>query len=479
MNDLIYAALGLAGGIAAAWIVASSHLRRASQRAVAAEIGAEALRRQEEAARQEIAALRARLEGEQHARTAAETLLETERRALEQQQKLLDDAHAKLTETFKALSGDVLAAQSQSLIQLAEQRFNTLRAQADGEMAARQQAIEALIGPLGESLNTYRDMIQKMEKSRSESYGALGSEIRSLLAANETLRKETGNLAAALRGGPQARGRWGEMTLRRAVELAGMSVHCDFSEQETLQDESGRLRPDLIVHLPGGRRIAVDAKAPLQSFIEAMNATAESDRRACLASYGRLVRMHMQQLGAKAYWDQLQPAPELVVLFLPGDAFLSAALEQDCALMEDSVQKRVLIATPATLIALLHAIAYGWRQEQVEKSAREISDLGRRLYSRLRIFISYFAEAGSGLRRAVDSYNRAAGSLEGRVLTAARKLSELGAAGGDDLVRIEPLDEGPRALAAAEPPEEPATGLDSESQVDGVTSDSSERGALK
>ena len=466
MNDLIFAAVGLAGGVAVAWIVASSHLRKAGQRAVAAEIGAEALRRQEEAARQEIVNLRVRLEAEQHARTAAETLLEAERKAVEQQRKLLDDAQTRLTETFKALSGDVLASQSQSLIQLAEQRFNTLRAQADGEMAARQQAIEALVGPLGESLKAYRETLQKMQMSQSESYGALGSEIKGLLATNETLRKETLNLTAALRGAPQARGRWGEMTLRRAVELAGMSVHCDFSEQETLQDEGGRLRPDLIVHLPGDRRIAVDAKAPLQPFIEAMSATAESDRRSSLANYGRLVRTHMQQLGAKAYWDQLQPAPELVVLFLPGDAFLSAALEQDRTLMEDSVQKRVMIATPATLIALLHAVAFGWRQERVGKNAREISDLGRQLYSRLRVFISHFAEAGSGLRKAVDSYNRAAGSLEGRVLAAARKLSELGAAGGDAIARIESLDEEPRPLPLAEPLEESAAALRSESQWD-------------
>ncbi|HEY6290272.1 MAG TPA: DNA recombination protein RmuC [Terriglobia bacterium] len=475
MNDLMFAAVGLAVGIIGAWMVASSRLRKADHRAVAAEIGAEAMRLQQEADRQEILKLRDKLEMEQHARTAAETLLEAERKALEQQQRLLNDAQTKLAESFKALSGDVLASQSESFLQLARESFSTLRAQANGELMARHQAIEALVGPLGESLKASGDMIREMEKARAEAYGALGSEIRSLLAANETLERETGNLAAALKGGSQVRGRWGEMTLRRAVELAGMSEHCDFSEQATLQDAGGRSRPDMTVHLAGGRRIAVDAKAPLQSFLEAMSATREVDRRSALANYGRVVRAHMNQLGAKAYWDQLQPAPELVVMFLPGDSFLSVALAQEPTLIEDSAQKHVVIATPTTLITLLHAVAYGWRQERVEKSAKQISELGRQLYDRLRVFISHFAEAGSGLKKAVDAYNRAAGSLESRVLTAARNFKELGAAGGEDIPDIEYLDEEPRALQFPEPPEEPSTTPDSNSRLDRVPADGSER----
>jgi DNA recombination protein RmuC len=230
--------------------------------------------------------------------------------------------------------------------------------------------------------------------------------------------------------------------------------------QETLFDEGGRLRPDLIVKLPGDRRIAVDAKAPVQPFIDSLSVSSEADRRQALANYGRLVRAHLNQLAGKAYWEQLQPSPEMVVLFLPGDSFFSAALEQDPALIEDSAQKRVLIATPTTLIALLHAVAYGWRQEQVERGAQRVSDLGRQLYDRLRAFAGHFAEAGSGLKKAVESYNRAVGSLESRVLTAARRFKEFGAASGDDILEVEPIDETPRRLSPPETAEEPTLNLE-------------------
>ena len=211
------------------------------------------------------------------------------------------------------------------------------------------------------------------------------------------------------------------------------------------------MRPDLIVNLPGGRRIAVDAKAPLQPFLDAAEAASETERRQRLENYGRLVRAHMNQLARRAYWEQLQPSPEMVVLFLPGESFFSAALEQDRLLIEDGMQKRIVIATPTTLIALLHAVAYGWRQEQVEESAQKVSDLGRQLYERLRTFAGHFGEVGAGLKRAVDSFNRAAGSLESRVLTGARKFRELGAAAGEDIQELEPIDEAPRHLRALEP----------------------------
>jgi len=297
-------------------------------------------------------------------------------------------------------------------------------------------------------------MVQELERARAEAYGKLGSQVDSLLAANEILQRETGNLAAALRGSPQVRGRWGELTLRRVLELAGMSRYCDFTEQLTLQGDEGRLRPDVLVNLPGGRRIAIDAKTALQPFLTAMDATTEAERRAALADYGRLVRAHMNQLCARSYWEQLQPAPEMVVLFLPGDAFLSAALETDRTLMEDSFQKRVVIATPATLVGLLLAAAFSWRQEQMEKNAQAVSEQGRLLYDRMRTFAGHFAEVGASLKRAVDTYNRATASMESRVLVAARKFKELGAATGDDIPELESIDEVPRSLRPEEPPQE-------------------------
>jgi len=457
MTDWIIAAAGLLAGGVIAGIAALRRLRHAERRTMAAEIDAEALRRQQATDRQEVAGLRERLESEQKARVAAETSLKAERDNLDEQRRLLNEAQARLADTFKAVSGDVLASQSESFLRLAQQRFNTLRAEAEGDFAAREKAIEALVGPLSASLKGYDEMVRKLETARSEAYGALAGEIKGLLSANETLQRETGNLTAALKGGSQVRGRWGEMTLRRAVELAGMAEHCDFNTQETLFDEGGRLRPDLIVKLPGGRRIAVDAKAPLQPFLDSLNATGDADRRQALVNYVRLVRAHLNQLAGKAYWEQLQPSPEMVVLFLPGESFFSAALEGDRSLIEDGVQKRVVIATPTTLIALLHAVAYGWRQDQVEEGAQRVSDLGRQLYDRLRAFAAHFAEAGTGLRRAVESYNRAVGSLENRVLITARRFKEFGAAVGDDILEVDAIDETPRRLSPPESREKPET----------------------
>ena len=450
MSPWILAVAGLLAGAAVASLLTMRRARQAEHRAVSAETGIEGLRRQQDADRQEIAGLRERLEAQQQARIVAETSLQAERKNLDEQQRLLKGAELKLTESFKALAGDVLASESRSFLQLAQQRFDTLRAQTEGDLSARQQAIEALVGPLGKSLETYREMVHDLERARSEAYGKLGSQVDSLLVTNETLQRETGNLAAALRGNPQVRGRWGELTLRRVVELAGMSRHCDFTEQLTLHREDGRLRPDVVVNLPGGRRIAIDAKAALKPFLDAMDATTEPERRAALADYGRLVRAHMNQLCARAYWEQLQPAPEMVVLFLPGDAFLSAAVEMDRALIEDSIQKRVVIATPTTLIGLLLAAALGWRQEQLEKNAQAVSEQGRLLYDRMRTFAGHFAEVGSSLKRAVDTYNRATASMESRVLVAARKFKEWGAATGDDIEEMESIDEVPRSLRPEE-----------------------------
>ncbi|HVA01941.1 MAG TPA: DNA recombination protein RmuC [Terriglobia bacterium] len=458
MNPWILLIIGLAIGGLIGWLLAS--LRRNSTLS-ALEIEAEGKTRAAESLagelRAQVAQVQSRLDASEQAarneanlRVAAETRLKETQTNLEDQKRLLEEARSKLADAFQALSAEALKSNNQAFIELAVQAFEKLQAQAKGDLETREKAIEGLVAPLKESLKRYEEQIQTMERVRQNAYGSLDEQLRNLATVNQQLQKETGTLANALKGGPQVRGRWGEMTLRRVAELAGMSKHCDFTEQENFESESGRQRPDMIVHLPNGREIAVDAKAPLKAFLDAAAAPTEEERQAKLAWHAQLVRDRMKELAAKAYWDQFDPAPEIVVLFLPGESFFSAALEQDRELMDDGMQKHVMIATPTTLIALLRAVAFGWRQEQIEQNARAISDLGKDLYDRIRTFLSHLEDVGASLERATKSYNKAVGSLESRVLPAARKFKELGAATGEEMAELEPLDETPRALMAPE-----------------------------
>ena len=379
-----------------------------------------------------------RTESEQ--KVAAQTELRQAQLSLEEQKKLLEAAGEKLSDTFNALAAEALKSNNQAFIDLAKTTFETIQAQAKGDLETRQKAIDGLVSPLKESLVRYEQQIAEMEKSRQSAYGGLAEQL-------SALQKVTGSLDVALRT-PQVRGRWGEMTLRRVAELAGMSQHCDFTEQETLTGGTGQQRPDMIVNLPGGRRIAVDSKVPLQAFLDAASAASEADRRAQFARHGQQVRAHMNQLGAKKYWEQFDQAPDFVILFLPGESFFGAALEQDRSLIEDGMEKRVILATPTTLIVLLRAVAYGWREVQLAQNAQEISDLGKELYDRIRKFTEHFEGIGSALRKAVEAYNDATGSLEHRVLTSARRFKELGAATGEEIPEVESIEEKPRALAA-------------------------------
>jgi DNA recombination protein RmuC len=375
--------------------------------------------------------------------------LEGERRAAQERKESFKQAAEELSEKFKALSRDALKDNNQSFLELAKATLQTFQQTARGDLEQRQQAIDQLVKPLKESLEKVDGKIGEIEKARVGAYSELREQVKALATSQSQLQAETGNLVKALRT-PHVRGRWGEIQLRRVVELAGMLQYCDFTEQETVTTDDGRIRPDVIVRLPGDRTIVIDAKVPFDAFYESITSTDEEVRRARLLEHARLVRTHVTALSRKSYWEAVQPTPEFVLLFLPGETFYSAALENDPKLIEDGVGQGVIIATPTTLIALLKAVSYGWRQEQMARNAQEVGKLGKDLYDRLRTFTNYFADIGKGLDRALEAYNRGVGSLEARVLVAARKFKERGAIAGEEIETQEPIDKAARPLSLDE-----------------------------
>lgn len=382
------------------------------------------IREMEEKLRQELEHARTTLEQERIERARLETRLAESQASLTEQRALLEDAGKKLAETFKALSLDALSQNNAAFIQLADRTMQAVLAEMKGDFEKRQGAVEAAIRPLEESLRRYETQIQAIEGSRQAAYGDINRHIGELVKMQDRLADQTRILASALKE-PQARGRWGEITLRRVVELSGMSAHCDFVEQPTAETDSGRKRPDLIVKLPGDRQVVIDAKVPLRAYLEAYEATDPDIQASCMARHARSVRDHMYSLSNREYWRQFTPTPDFVVLFLPGEAFFSAALELDTALIEDGIERRVLIATPVTLIALLRSVAMSWQQQSAAENARKIWETGVELFDRLKTFMKHFDRVRDGLTRATDSYNAALGSFESRVLPSANRLKEL------------------------------------------------------
>ncbi|HEY6617754.1 MAG TPA: DNA recombination protein RmuC [Vicinamibacterales bacterium] len=400
----------------------------------------------------ELAATRARLEAE----------LAAERRTASDKLTLLKDAEEKLREAFAALSSDALRQNNQSFLDLAKTSLAEFQNTARMDLDGRQKAIEDLVQPLKESLTKVDGKLQEVEKNRVGTASALTEQLRSLHQAQHSLQVETGRLVQALRS-PNVRGQWGELQLRRVVEAAGMLEYCDFDLKESVDADGTRLTPDMIVRLPGSRNVVVDAKVPSSAYLDAMESDDEAVRNGKLRDHARQVRDHVVRLGNKTYWQHFQPAPDLVIMFVPGETLLSVALQRDPSLLEFSLGRGVMLASPLTLMALLRAVAFGWQQEKVARNAHEISDLGRQLYDRIRVMAEHFEEVARGLTRSVEAYNRAVGSLESRVLVTARRLKEKGISAPEELPELEVIDHTARSLGAPE-----LVGLFDDEPVDGV-----------
>ncbi|MGH9679448.1 MAG: DNA recombination protein RmuC, partial [Candidatus Acidiferrales bacterium] len=451
----LIAVVCFAAGFLVAWLagrVSSQSQRLELEKQASNQQGAaEELKRQSGALQEQVRSLQARVEEEQKLRAAAEKEAEGQRANLAEQRRLLEEAEKRLKESFQSLASEALQASSRQFLDLAGATFEGLQKEASGDLEQRKVAIGGMVEPLEKALTELRAEVHKIESARQEAYGGLRSEVQQLATTSKELRQETGSLVSSLKQ-PQVKGKWGELTLRRAVELAGMSPHCDFVEQQSVDSEEGRLRPDLIVHLPGDAQIVIDAKVPLHASFAAMNARTDAEYQAAMAQHVSLVRDHIVRLSGKEYWKQFEHTPDFVVLFVPGESFFSAALEQDRSLIEYAIDKRVILASPTTLIALLRAVAYGWNQQVVTENAEKIKDLGKELYERILKFAEHLAEVAKGLERANRAYNSAISSFDSRLVPSVRKFNELGVgtAAVPDIDPIETLPRTPLSISDSE-----------------------------
>lgn len=449
--EIVFLVVGLAFGGIISWIITNSRLQmkyssnlaemqsvnlgkitELEGRAKSAETLISELRQQIYQRENEINQIRSDLDKERQQRIEIATRLEDAQRSLEEQKTLIDVMKTELTDTFKAHASAALKSSNEDFLRLASEHLGKILAETKGKLGEHKESLDGTIKPLQEMLKRYEEQIHQIEKHRHETFGSLIQQIRSLSSMQEQLQKETGNLVTVLRR-PKVSGLWGEIGLKRVVELAGMTAYCDFYEQESIATETGRLRPDMIVRLPNGREIVVDAKAPVDAYLSAVSASSEEERKKAMSNYISQIRNHMTNLGSKTYWEQFEQSPEIVVMYLPGESFFSAALEHDHKLIEDGSSKKVILSTPTTFIALLKAIAYGWQQDQVARSAKQINNLGKDLYERFSIVLEHFTDIGTAIKKAVEAYNKGVNSMESRLIPSIRKFKELGVSSSKEI----------------------------------------------
>ncbi len=451
MEGLLFL-LGLIIGALAGWLIARFILKSRIQLENAGKLAemegaaryaqgqADQIQARLSRAEEELARARTELDAERRGRAEDGARLEESARSLEQQKELVSLMRTEMVETFKAHAATALETSNRSFLQLAQENLGKVVEQTRGKLGEHQAAMEGIVKPLQDVLKRYEDELKAIEKNRSESYGSLSQSIQSLSRQSEQLQRETSSLITALRK-PQVSGSWGQMSLKRAAELAGMVPYCDFFEEVSVSTDGGRLRPDMVVRLPNGRSIVIDAKAPVDAYLTSLTALSEDERKKGISGYIGQIRNHMNGLGQKSYWEQFETTPEMVVMYLPGESFFSAALENDPKLIEDGTMKRVILATPTTLIALLRAVAFGWQQEQMAKGAQEINRLGKELYDRFAVVIEHLDKVGGGLNKSVEAYNEAVRSIEVRLLPSLRRFRELGVSSPKELDNcIEEID---------------------------------------
>ena len=431
---ILLALLAAAAAAAVAWTIAAE--RRAAE-----------LRRALTTAEGELAAARIALAAAQQAQAGLAAGLDAERRNAAEKLAVLEHARDAMKDSFAAISAEMLAQNNTRFLALAREKLGEFQQGAATDLDVRQKAIADLVQPLRDSLTKVDAKLSEVDRERATSHGVLAEQLRSLTHAQLALQSETGKLSRALRS-PNIRGQWGELQLRRVLEAAGMVEGHHFEIKESAHGEDGRLTPDVIVKLPGGKNVVVDAKVALTAFLAAIECDDEAQRDGKLKDHARQVKDHVVRLGNKGYWAHFQPTPDIVVMFVPGEALLSAALQHDTALLEFSMTKGVMLASPLTLIALLRAIAYGWQQEKIARNAMEISELGRQLYDRIAKLAEHFESVGKSLAKAVAAYNGAVGTLETRVIVTARRLKDKGITAAEELPDLETIDQVPRPLGA-------------------------------